>query len=233
MRKGTIALEEMLKFIKEEAKALEQCENVRGTTRNQEDETQQAARKPIYQHRSTAAALTTIVPRSGCPFCGIISHKPQQCDLSVNKRREVIAEKGACFLCFHPGHSASECRNPNMKHCPICKKRHHVTLCNGREKAIQSSSVNIGNARESPVLLQTAVIWVKGTSGKAKVRCLLDLGAHKTFITQRLAKEIGLKRGDEKTLRMSGFGGGEVTTYMKGIVEVSAANQEGKTIGYA
>ena len=156
MKKGTAALEEMLKFIKEEAKALEQCENVRGTTRNQEDETQQAARKPIYQHRSTAAALATIVPRSGCSFCGIVSHKPQQCNLSVNKRREVIAHKGACFLCFHSGHSASECRNPNMKLCPIwhSEKRHHVTLCNGKEEAIQSSFVKIGNARKSPVLLR-------------------------------------------------------------------------------
>ena len=77
MRKGTIALEELLKFIKEEAEAIEQCENVRGPTRNQEDETQEAARKPIYQHRSTAAALTTIVPGSGCPFFGIVSHKPK------------------------------------------------------------------------------------------------------------------------------------------------------------
>ena len=156
MRKGIIALEEMLKFTKEEAEALEQCENVREPTRNQEDETQQAARKPIYRHRSTAAALTTIAPQSGCPFGGIVSHKPHQCSLPVNKRREVIAHKGACFLCFHSGHSASECRNPNMKPCPIwhSEKRHHVTLCNGKEEAIQSSFVKIGNARKSPVLLR-------------------------------------------------------------------------------
>ena len=53
------------------------------------------------------------------------------------------------------------------------------------------------------------MIWVKGISGKAKIRFLLDLVAHKTFLTQRLAKEIDVKSGDEKTLRMSGFGGGK------------------------
>ena len=82
----------------------------------------------------SAAALTTGRSKATCTFCKG-AHATSECHIvtDVCERRNIIKREGHCFLCLRKGgHLARECQS--SFNCFTCKGRHHVALCENRNR---------------------------------------------------------------------------------------------------
>ncbi|GFV23113.1 hypothetical protein TNCV_3382641 [Trichonephila clavipes] len=62
-----------------------------------------------------------------CLYCNK-GHELDTCrSFSTHEKREILKEKGCCYLCFSPGHRAMEC--VKRESCPICNGSHHFSIC--------------------------------------------------------------------------------------------------------
>ncbi|XP_071652355.1 uncharacterized protein [Temnothorax longispinosus] len=146
-----------------------------------------------------------------CPLCKT-SHFINLCPSFISKntsqRREIIKQHKRCFNCLSTKHSVQDCKSKYS--CRVCHKRHHSLLhsdsdfCFSATGAVSSdtsdskSEVNslfAAAKNRSPILLATAWITVRSSSGRtAVVRALLDQGSEMTFISENLAQTLRVKR---------------------------------------
>ena len=105
---------------------------------------------------------------------------------SVEERKGILKEKGACWSCLKRSHRIQECRNKSVCGVNDCTRRHHATLHEERHEIDVPASANTCNNRGlDTCLLQVQRIQTKG--GFANV--LWDNGASLCFITNKKAKE--------------------------------------------
>ena len=138
-----------------------------------------------------------------CVFCDQ-KHKPQHCKVvtDLNARKSILQNKRRCFSCLKKGHISRECRS-SIK-CHKCSRRHHLAVCNQREKDRppvhhdkQNESSHIchssNNSNTDTILLQTASVEVKNNSITCHSRILFDSGSQLSYITPELKTKLGLK----------------------------------------
>ncbi|XP_048483631.1 uncharacterized protein LOC119692124 [Plutella xylostella] len=128
------------------------------------------------------------------------------------ERCEFVKNNQLCFNCLAPGHSAFRCRLRMF--CRVCKKRHHTLLhetyqpnnveChhdtatnenNNNNEPVSELSTNIAT-NTSTALLATALVPVRDeSSGRVTMlRALIDNGSQASFISERAAQLLKLKR---------------------------------------
>ncbi|XP_048480955.1 uncharacterized protein LOC105389072 isoform X1 [Plutella xylostella] len=128
------------------------------------------------------------------------------------ERCEFVKSNQLCFNCLAPGHSAFRCRLRMF--CRVCKKRHHTLLhetyqpnnveChhdtatnenNNNNEPVSELSTNIAT-NTSTALLATALVPVRDeSSGRVTMlRALIDNGSQASFISERAAQLLKLKR---------------------------------------
>ena len=79
-----------------------------------------------------------------CIFCNKVNHKSQDCR-SVNTFEERINHlkvNNNCFVCLSNKHLSRDCKTKNK--CPICTKRHHVSIC---KEFLSGSKNNFSNEK--------------------------------------------------------------------------------------
>ncbi|KAI5632972.1 putative peptidase (DUF1758) domain-containing protein [Phthorimaea operculella] len=138
--------------------------------------------------------------------------------MDMPNRIEYVKKNNLCFNCLAPGHSAKKCRL-NMS-CRICHKRHHTMVhqtqamtSSNQPDNIQAHHTNIEQednifapqedvelsvnfvGRSTSGLLATALVPVRDASGHTTVlRALIDPGSQETFISERAAQALKIKR---------------------------------------
>lgn len=165
----------------------------------------------------SAAALNIGVKERVCIFCDNPAHGPMECNkFTISQRREIALKKRCCFICLKTNHQAKRCNLRTRRVCKICGQSHHMALCDSDDaknkeasllqnetktdiKGQTESTRNVGVqmssvAEKGAVLLQTALaLAANQENGKAaRVRCLLDAGAHRTFIKEEVSRELRL-----------------------------------------
>jgi hypothetical protein len=146
-----------------------------------------------------------------CTTCGDRGHTPFQCQpflaKSVDDRNALAFSRKLCLNCLGGNHFASNCRS--AKTCLKCSGKHH-TLLHSDNRSPETTQVNIaGGTGNRKVVLQTALIRVKGTDRPC--RALLDTGAELSYMTQELAGRLPRTLAPELpsvTHRYETFGGG-------------------------
>ncbi|XP_049879678.1 uncharacterized protein LOC126376395 [Pectinophora gossypiella] len=156
---------------------------------------------------------------------------------SPKERSEYVQSKGLCFNCLSPTHPVKSCHMSTC--CRRCGRRHHTLLHFERgtnQDSISNESpsfeknqntVQIQPNREpetkvvahfakeshqSKVLLATALVKVKSTSGYSlTVRALIDQGSEASFISEATAQALGLQRSSVNGL-ICGVGDGQTRT---------------------
>ncbi|KZC13214.1 hypothetical protein WN55_05891, partial [Dufourea novaeangliae] len=115
-------------------------------------------------------------------------------NISVSQRLDVITNANLCINCLRPNHVAKNCLSSS---CKQCKGRHHTIL--HREPNIErqvSTQVNVPALSASvgaETLLSTAVIYLVDNKGQQQpCRVLLDSGSESHFLTERIARKLGL-----------------------------------------
>lgn len=106
----------------------------------------------------------------------------------------------------------------------------------GKDKYASSSDSNKNESgfvgltnTENTVLLATALIVVKSNEGKTLVcRGVLDSAAQSTFITQRCAQSLGIKRSHANNMFINGISSAQVKT--KGLSHVTLQSLSGHVL---
>lgn len=168
-----------------------------------------------------------------CSLCNC-KHYFHTCPLftskSSNQRRDLVKLDKRCFNCLSKGHAVQACASKYT--CRRCQKRHHTMLHDDSDSSSKVEEVPTQQPRQSSeskltqinsllafsnvhlrsrVLLATARVMVSSMTART-VRALLDQGSEMTFVTERLAQCLKLKRIRMLT-SISAVGGVNAGTY--------------------
>ena len=168
-------------------------------------------------------------PNLKCVYCGQ-NHWSDECTKYTSQRARMEKLKGSCFRCLQRGHMAKDCQS--QRSCAHCgKNNHHRSLCpklfaNNEEKPPESGlqavntcgEVDATTAEEatvvggSHVLMQTATATISDTSGNQSmpIRMILDSGSQRTYVTEKLAKNLKLKLNPIEKVTVATFGSDKV-----------------------
>ena len=155
-----------------------------------------------------------------CFYCDQ-AHWSDECSTlkTLEARKEKL--KGYCFKCLQRGHISKNCRRERA--CAHCGRRnHHRSLCpklfpdkNGQQPPAELQSISNTVDPETAimasshhVLMQTATATVKNVSGSssASVRMILDSGSQRTYVTEKLARDLKLELNSSEKLTIVTFG---------------------------
>ncbi|XP_051157419.1 uncharacterized protein LOC127279228 [Leptopilina boulardi] len=136
-------------------------------------------------------------------FCHICkgAHFTQTCEkftnVQLSERVDMIKNLKLCINCLRSNHTVEECK---AILCKTCNKKHHTLLHkNSDEKTAQVNFATLHNVASSQLLLSTAIVHILDQEGNPHVcRALLDNGSQVHFITENLAKKLGLKQFDQE-----------------------------------
>eukprot|EP00112_Aurelia_sp_Birch-Aquarium-sp1_P008674 Seg1961.7 transcript_id=Seg1961.7/GoldUCD/mRNA.D3Y31 product="hypothetical protein" protein_id=Seg1961.7/GoldUCD/D3Y31 len=196
---------------------------------------------------ATTLLARNINKKHRCAYC-LKEHDEIDCQevTDIKAKKNLIMKYGRCFICLKKGHRSFECRSNVSLLCCNCGGKHHTSICDrerlGKPKETSAevsvgqrsilrptapsfSSVNASSCVENVgnggrVALQTAQALVNGKVN-ARVRVLFDSGSHRSFVTSRVAREIGLNPIRKERFGIMTFGANEANVEERDIVEFS------------
>ena len=151
-------------------------------------------------------------------YCGQ-THWSDECSKFTTLQARKDKLKGSCYKCLQRGHLLKDCKRDRP--CAHCNKpSHHRSLCPKLlephpDATPESQNVsNVTDAKEmlltsgSQVQMQTATSTIKNLSGSSStsVRLILDSGSQKTYVTEKLAKDLHLQLNPPERLTVITFG---------------------------
>jgi len=162
-------------------------------------------KKRVSRHFNTI--VISMTPTDRCISCGTEKHYLYTCtkfrSLSHAEKIDLLRSKNYCMKCLCTGHFVRKCQSLN--HCKRCQRPHHTLLHMEKEDVTPKAEVPavINTTKESTtmhvsvssnMLLMTCQLMVKTPQGVVKARALLDAGSSASFVTERLAQSLHLRR---------------------------------------
>ena len=153
---------------------------------------------PVQQHASTAENVRHNYPEykiRNCKFCNATNHSMFNCKKfpGHESRLERCKELNLCLNCSSLRHHKSACKPLDFS-CTICGTKNHISaLC---PKYINKSAVNWcinSSASGNSNILPTVLVTVGQGKNKTKLRCLLDTGSQRSYLS---SKVVGRVRGN-------------------------------------
>ena len=184
-------------------------------------------RSHLGRGRTIASFQATM--SDSCVVCKAKPHPLYACakfrSLTHDQMITILRKNELCFNCLRPGHFIRECLSTHR--CQRCQKQHHTLLhvetkskdrndppppvapppavSNDAER-VASHVANRGEG-SSQVLLMTCQILVTTPQGTAaQARALLDSASSSSFVSERLAQHLRLKRSTHFA-EIAGIGG--------------------------
>ncbi|XP_026063123.1 uncharacterized protein LOC113046525 [Carassius auratus] len=187
----------------------------------------------------SAAVLQTTSQRiQNCLFCDSAAHKTELCpETDIAARKDKLMKMGRCFVCLGPKHIARFCKTKMC--CNVCGSRHHSAVCERREtrnsdtddnkdnvvSSFASHSVKIQPAKQNnTVLLQTVRACAEGPGGCRNIRCLLDGGSQRSFISENTVRALKLPVIKQETVTLHTFGSTAPVTAKRNTVKLTLQN---------
>ncbi|XP_056094778.1 uncharacterized protein LOC130073406 [Rhinichthys klamathensis goyatoka] len=189
--------------------------------------------KQKKHHMPSAAVLQTTSQRIQiCLFCDSAAHKTELCPgTDIAARKVKLMKLGRCFVCLGPKHIARFCKAKVC--CNVCGGRHHSAVCEKGEtntldtenkddvvSSFASHSVKIQPNKQNTVLLQTVRAWAEGPGGRKSIRCLLDGGSQRSFISENTVRALKLPVTKQETFTLHTFGSAAPVTSRRNTVKV-------------
>ena len=149
---------------------------------------------------NTVKTVDTKVNKLICKLCGAEGHTLGKCHSYVNHTDKIIRlrDLGLCSRCAGSGHSENECYGKQNKlrfECLVCKKKEHITpLCPLKyPQSNPKTNVSLCYAQksiDSSQILPTMTLLIKNGKKMKKVRCLIDSGSQRSYISETVAKDL-------------------------------------------
>ena len=135
----------------------------------------------------------------------------------MQQRKNHVQSSSLCSNCLCPGHSLQDCQCSFR--CRICKLQHNTLLHTDASvsegtvnNVTQTSPVAPTNPQKKEKLMMTSQVLLTGPSGQQMVvRAMLDTGAEVSVLSNRVMKNLQLKRLDE-WMTLKGIEGPEKST---------------------
>ena len=209
-------IDDFLKCIKDEIDARDNCsvdtkggESVRKKDESNQPCTIQTLMNSIDEikkemRKKPKPRVPTPNRKKFCVYCKIEDdHYSDQCGVVSDnaQRMELLKNENRCFLCLQVGHSRRKCRSNKI--CYTCKSsEHHTSLC--RNKGTHTMLIK----QTTSTLLQTAYSKVCNPvkSKFMSVRILFDSCSQRTYVSERVVKNLGLRPITSKTVTVKTFG---------------------------
>ena len=206
-----LSIGELVEGLRRSVKIMEKCGvQIKERAQGQQKPMQERRRPQQEGHsfRGTISSGATLVSKDSqqkvkCDFC-LGEHQSIKCTKYSlpNERKEILKKYKRCFGCLKPGHSIKKCNKSSV--CGNCSKgKHNEAICVAEQHAKEPTGI-ISAKRAWPtasVAYQTVIAKVRSLNGTKEVKCriLLDSGSARSFMTQRLAEEIGSKPLEQGT----------------------------------
>ena len=150
----------------------------------------------VHNMTSNYAKVKPREARQGCWLHNSSTHPIEECkvflNMSMDRKQQVVKEKGVCHNCLKRGHRQVECRSTKKCEVRNCGGHHHKLLHMEKRAAGAASPVMVAtDAGDSICLLQIMEVE-SGGSPRAKLNVLWDGGATISLIRNRRAEEMGL-----------------------------------------
>ena len=181
--------------------------------------------------------------RTPCLACGNDQHYIMGCEtfylMTPTERRQLVAERGACYICMATSHRSKDCPKRDTRKCTICRGRHHLLLHPARAAAHQAVDYDAEDSNDSEIdnnqvscayqqtrkpkrkeglpALDTVItyltVWLTNpATGKTiKANLLADTGANSCSLDTDLGRKLGLQ-GQAQPYHVQ-VGGGRINTY--------------------
>lgn len=199
-QRSELSVSKLIEFLKYEVESRERTSMVHAGLGHQE-----ANHKSSEERKSFSAAALLSVEENKCIFCKD-DHKSSVCTAkSAKEKHEILRRDGRCYICLGPRHLAKNCKRKTER-CEVCSKRHHASLCLGKEiQATNTNTYTVTNADNGQILLQTISVLVSGSDSRNVVG-LLDSGSQRSYISEELCSFIQPEVIGYERLRIKGFG---------------------------
>lgn len=192
-------MEELLEFLHCRERVLETnkvTKNDKQEKGAQRNDNQNRGNNPKSQSNTNRGNSSYATHKAFCHICKG-AHFTQTCEKLTNaqlpERLDMIKNLKLCINCLRSNHTVAECK---ATLCKTCDKKHHTLLHkNSDEKPAQVNFATLHNVASSQILLSTAIVHILDQEGRPHAcRALLDNGSQVHFITENLAKKLGLKQ---------------------------------------
>ena len=130
-----------------------------------------------------------------CKLCNAGGHTMFHCKKYPNHQSRVdrCRDLNLCIYCSGNNHEASNC-NQSLKYaCTICSSKEHISAlcskfqCSTISNPCLSSSIHSGNTYLLPVI----TVNVGHGKQNAYIKCLLDTGSQRSYISNDVLKKLG------------------------------------------
>ena len=139
-----------------------------------------------------------------CKFCCGFGHNMLYCSKygKLADRQKRCTSLGLCCRCSSSKHDAEQCPGKENKlsfACYTCKKNSHISaLCPSISDGSTSNNlcVNVQHVQNDyqPYLLPVLSLKFHGSSSSRTVRCLIDTGSQRSYLSTQIAKELRSNR---------------------------------------
>ena len=150
---------------------------------------------PLQQNSAT---VQNVEVKRNCKFCTATNHSMLNCRKfpSHESRMKRCRELNMCMRCSSLKHLKTSCNTPLDFSCVICQSKDHISaLCpNMVEKLSTNLCLNSSNSTGNTYILPT--INVKFSIGKNNIilRCLIDCGSQRSYVSEKLMKNLGFDK---------------------------------------
>ena len=232
-------------FLKEEIQCRERSDSYRDQSQFQKPVAQNTpsfeGTSPLEDKVSSSVAALQSVSngssssdtKTGCAVCSYGKrHSTAKCwsmnKLSISDRKEKIKAARLCFRCLQPSHIARYCHAT----CDKCKSnRHHSLLCEAKSvsnapvsdsgivqccASVTNTESNVQNG--AGTVLQTARVFVKGSTGTVRATLLFDSGSDRSYVSSSLTSQLNLSKVAAQPVSYAAFGGGKANGKVTGDV---------------
>ena len=136
-----------------------------------------------------------------CKFCSTSGHSMNKCDkfIDYDSRVKRCNELNFCIKCTSTKHKESECpgsKNELDFQCIHCKQFSHIAaLCNNSNSSSDNSTIsnlclNSNHDADKLYILPTVTIRFSQGNKHCDVRCLIDSGSQRSYISQSVAAHL-------------------------------------------
>lgn len=150
-------------------------------------------------------------PARDQPTCSLCqeSHSTMACELTLERKLEVVRRERLCMGCLRRGHEGRDCKSERV--CNYCREKHHSAICarhtprqqmqkQTRAQAahvhtVKALATQISNRTQikqellSKVYTKTASILIEGADGWKPAMCLVDDGANISLVHAKFAEQ--------------------------------------------